>query len=98
MFNQAIRAFDETVKSSGGKNLAALLGRARAQYAFRKYADALHSYQMVLQKVPAFIDADPRIGIGCCSWQLGYKDDAKDAWERALELVSPPTLCFVTDH
>ena len=87
ILNQAIRAFDEAVHSSGGKNVAALLGRARAQYSFRKYADALQTYQDVLSRAPTFIDADPRIGVGCCLWQLGYKDDAKDAWERALELV-----------
>lgn len=32
------------------------------------------------------IDPDPRIGIGCCFWQLGFKDDAKAAWERSLEI------------
>lgn len=66
----------------------ATLGKARVQYSLGKYADALASYQQVLGQAPDMVDPDPRIGIGCCLWQLGYKDDARNAWERALELVS----------
>ncbi|RSM10310.1 hypothetical protein CEP52_003657 [Fusarium oligoseptatum] len=36
--------------------------------------------------MPDLVDPDPRIGIGCCFWQLGFKDDAKMAWERCLEI------------
>ena len=63
------------------------LGLARAQYSLGNYAEALLIYQTVLTRMPGLTDPDPRIGIGCCLWQLGFKDRAKDAWERALSLV-----------
>lgn len=53
-----------------------------------RYAEALEGYQRALVKMPGLTDPDPRIGIGCCLWQLGFKDQAKVAWERALALVS----------
>jgi RNA polymerase-associated protein CTR9 len=68
--------------------MMAVLGRSRALYALGKYGDALEGYQEVLSARPDLIDPDPRIGVGCCFWMLGFKDDAKIAWERALELVS----------
>ena len=67
--------------------MMALLGKARANFSLGKYAEALEGYQEVLSGRPDLIDPDPRIGIGCCFWMLGFKDDAKVAWERALELV-----------
>jgi RNA polymerase-associated protein CTR9 len=85
---QALKCFDECLRYSDGQNMWALLGKARLQYSLGKYADALESYQEVLSKTPRLIDPDPRIGIGCCFWQLGFKEDAKGAWKRALELVS----------
>uniref|UniRef100_A0A8H7NAE2 TPR-like protein n=1 Tax=Bionectria ochroleuca TaxID=29856 RepID=A0A8H7NAE2_BIOOC len=66
--------------------MLALMGKARALYSMQKFADSLAIYQDVLMKMPDLIDPDPRIGIGCCFWQLGFKDDAKVAWERSLEL------------
>ncbi|KAL0262152.1 protein required for normal CLN1 and CLN2 G1 cyclin expression [Diplodia seriata] len=83
---QAAKCFDDSLRAYGGKNLMAMLGKARVQYSLGKYADALASYQKVLGQAPDMMDPDPRIGIGCCLWQLGYKEDAKNAWERALEL------------
>ncbi|KAK0663701.1 Tetratricopeptide repeat protein 1 [Lasiodiplodia hormozganensis] len=83
---QAAKCFDDSLRAYGGKNLMATLGKARVQYSLGKYADALASYQQVLGQAPDMVDPDPRIGIGCCLWQLGYKDDARNAWERALEL------------
>lgn len=65
----------------------ALLGKARVQYSLGKYADSLGLYQKVLELEPRMLDPDPRIGIGCCLWQLGHKEDAKNAWQRSLELV-----------
>ncbi len=67
--------------------MMAILGKSRVQFSLGKYAEALEGYQEVLIKMPDLRDPDPRIGIGCCLWQLGFKDEAKDAWERALELV-----------
>lgn len=84
--NQALKAFDEAVKISGSRNLLALMGRARALYLLKRYSPALQTYQQVLGKMPDLIDPDPRIGIGACMWQLGYHDNAKTAWERALNL------------
>ncbi|EOD47725.1 Tetratricopeptide TPR-1 [Neofusicoccum parvum] len=83
---QAAKCFDDSNRAYGGKNLMATLGKARVQYSLGKYADALQCYQQVLERAPDMVDPDPRIGIGCCLWQLGHKDDAKNAWQRALEL------------
>lgn len=85
---QALKCFEEASKLSGGRNVMAILGRARTQYLLGRYPDALQGYQEVLGKMPSLIDPDPRIGIGCCLWQLGFKDRAKIAWERSLKLVS----------
>ncbi|KAI9741810.1 MAG: hypothetical protein M1834_000196 [Cirrosporium novae-zelandiae] len=83
---QALKSFNDALKVSGGRNMMAVLGRARTQFSLGNYADALDGYQEVLAKLPRWTDPDPRIGIGCCLWQLGYKDEAKVAWERALEM------------
>ena len=83
---QAAKSFDDALRFSHGKNMMAMMGKARTQYSMSKYADALKSYQNVLERAPDLIDPDPRIGIGCCFWQLGHKDDAAGAWQRSLEL------------
>ncbi|KAI9807399.1 MAG: hypothetical protein M1833_000144 [Piccolia ochrophora] len=83
---QAAKCFEDALRVSGGKNMMAMLGKARAHFSLGKYAPALDAYQEVLGKMPGLVDPDPRIGVGCCFWQLGFKDDAKVAWERALEL------------
>lgn len=82
----ALKCFDDAIRVSHGKNVLALLGKARALFSLTKYAEALALYQDVLRKMPDMVDPDPRIGIGCCFWQLGFKDDAKQAWERCLEI------------
>ena len=84
---QALKCFEDAIRVSGGRNTMAMLGRSRALYSLGKYADALDGYQEVLSKMPDLRDSDPRIGVGCCLWQLGFKEEARDAWERALELV-----------
>jgi RNA polymerase-associated protein CTR9 len=84
---QALKCFEDAFKASGRRNMMAVLGRARVQYLQGKYADSLQSYQEVLSNMPSLTDPDPRIGIGCCLWQLGFKDRAKLAWERSLALV-----------
>lgn len=84
----ATKVFEEAYRGYGGnRNMFAAMARARLLFANKKYALALEGYQDVLQKRPD-MDPDPRIGIGLCYWMLGYKDDAKIAWERALEIVS----------
>lgn len=85
---QALKCFEDASRVSSGRNMMAVLGRARAQFSLGKYADALDGYQEVLMKMPHLADPDPRIGIGCCLWQLGFRDEAKESWERALDLVS----------
>lgn len=88
LLKTAIKSFDDALRVSQGKNMLALMGKARAFFSMQKYPDALTIYQDVLQKKPDLVDPDPRIGIGCCYWQLGFKKDAKLAWDRALE-ISP---------
>ncbi|KAM5485118.1 protein required for normal CLN1 and CLN2 G1 cyclin expression [Microsporum canis] len=83
---QAIKCFDESSKAFGGRNIMAILGRARANYMLGRYGEALEGYQEALVKMPNMRDPDPRIGIGCCLWQLDFKDQAKVAWNRALTL------------
>lgn len=95
---QSLKWFDESSKAFGGRNIMAILGRARAQYSLGKYAEALEGYQKVLMKMPGLTDPDPRVGIGCCLWQLGFKDQAKAAWERSLALVSPFAELFDISH
>lgn len=89
---QALKCFDESSKAFGGRNIMAILGRARAHYMLGRYAEAMEGYQKVLMKVPNLTDPDPRIGLGCCLWQLGFKEQAKVAWERSLALVSIPVF------
>ncbi|KAK8124632.1 tetratricopeptide [Apiospora kogelbergensis] len=88
LLRNALRCFEDALRVSQNRNVFALMGKARALYSLAKYADACALYQDVLRKMPDMVDPDPRIGIGCCFWQLGFKDDAKQAWERALE-ISP---------
>jgi RNA polymerase-associated protein CTR9 len=83
---QAVKCFEDAIRASGGKNLMAKMGKARVSYSMAKYAEALKAYQSILESSPGLIDPDPRIGIGCCFWQLGFKDDAATAWQRSLDL------------
>ncbi|KAK4249607.1 hypothetical protein C7999DRAFT_39271 [Corynascus novoguineensis] len=82
----ALKSFEEAIRVSQGKNMLAVMGKARALFSLGRYPEALASYQDVVAKMPDLVDPDPRIGIGCCFWQLGFKDDAKIAWERCLEI------------
>lgn len=82
----SLKSFEDAIRVSAGRNMMAVLGKSRALYSLGKYAEALEGYQEALHKMPDSIDPDPRIGIGCCFWQLGFKEDAKGAWERALEI------------
>ncbi|KAH0596327.1 hypothetical protein MHUMG1_06188 [Metarhizium humberi] len=86
LLKTAVKSFDDALRVSQGKNMLALMGKARAYFSMHKYPDALATYQDVLHKMPDLVDPDPRIGIGCCFWQLGFKEDAKVAWERSLEI------------
>ncbi|KAF2231948.1 TPR-like protein [Viridothelium virens] len=85
MLRQASASFDSAIRADH-RNMMAVMGKARAQFSLGRYADALQGYQMVLEQAPHVTDPDPRIGIGCCFWQLTFKDDAKGAWQRALEV------------
>lgn len=86
LLRNAIKSFEDAIRVSQGRNMLAVLGKSRAQFSLGKYAEALEGYQDALHKMPGLTDPDPRIGIGCCFWQLGFKDDAKAAWERSLEI------------
>lgn len=86
ILRSALKSFEDALRVSHGRNVMAVLGKARTLFSMGKYADALEGYQDALHKMPDLVDPDPRIGIGCCFWQLNYKDDARTAWERALEI------------
>lgn len=86
LLRAAMKSFDDALRVSQGKNMLALMGKSRALFSLGKFAEALSGYQEVLLKAPELVDPDPRIGIGCCFWQLGYKEDAKVAWDRSLEI------------
>jgi RNA polymerase-associated protein CTR9 len=86
LLRTALKSFDDAIRVSQGKNMLAVMGRSRALFSLGKFAEALAGYQEVLQKMPDLVDPDPRIGIGCCLWQLGFREDAKAAWERSLEI------------
>jgi len=83
--DQALKIFDDAIRTSRGGNMLATMGKARILYGRKRYDKALECYQEVLLKRPD-MDPDPRIGIGMCFWSLGYKEDARTAWERALEI------------
>ena len=87
MLVQAQKSFEDVQRMSENKNMWALLGKSKAQYSLGKYSDALAGFQEVLYQRPDIHDPDPRIGVGCSLWQLGLKHDAKQAWERAIEVV-----------
>ncbi|EMC97032.1 hypothetical protein BAUCODRAFT_68395 [Baudoinia panamericana UAMH 10762] len=83
---QAAKSFDEAYRLSGQKNIMAVLGKARVQFSLGRFAESLALYQQALQSAPDMLDPDPRIGIGCCLWQLEHKDAARGAWQRSLDL------------
>lgn len=91
---QAVRCFEDAMRQSGGRNILATMGKARALYLQRKYQPALQAYQQVLARQPRFQDPDPRVGIGACMWQLGFHDNAKVAWERALSLNQESSIAL----
>ena len=91
---QAQKCFEDSLKVSGQRNMMALLGAARGAFSIGRYAEALAKYQDVVRQMPKLQDPDPRIGIGCCLWQLGHKDEAMEAWERALEIVGKPLITW----
>lgn len=90
--NQALKSFEEAAKFSDQRNLLALMGQARSLYLLKKYSLAMATYQKVLAKMPEMKDPDPRIGIGACMWQLGHRDNARSAWERALSMNPKSTV------
>ncbi|KAJ2501613.1 protein required for normal CLN1 and CLN2 G1 cyclin expression [Coemansia sp. RSA 1972] len=67
------------------RNLAALLGKARALFGKRQYQQALHTYQQVLTQQPRG-KPDARIGIGMCLYKLGHTNDARRALKRAVDV------------
>ncbi|WWC61402.1 uncharacterized protein I303_103985 [Kwoniella dejecticola CBS 10117] len=75
-------------------NLIALTAQARLQFARRAHEAALHTYQKLLSLNPE-MSPDPRIGLGLCLWQLGDKDKARIAWERALSRDPGSWVCLL---
>lgn len=83
---QAVKSFDDAYRASNGKNVMAIMGKAKAQFSLGSVAQALSLYQQALERAPDMLDPDPRIGIGCCLWQLGHKEPARAAFQRSLDL------------
>ncbi|KAI4624866.1 uncharacterized protein J4E87_005347 [Alternaria ethzedia] len=92
---QAAKCFEDALRASGGRNLMAKMGKARVHYSMGKWAEALKGYQNILESSPDLLDPDPRIGIGCCFWQLGHKDEAASAWQRSLELNPSSKIALI---
>ncbi|KAM7201011.1 hypothetical protein V8F20_005020 [Naviculisporaceae sp. PSN 640] len=95
LLRSAIKSFDDALRVSQGKNMLAVMGKARAQFSLGKYAEALAHYQDVLAKMPDLVDPDPRIGIGLCLFQLAHKDEAMEAWMRAREINPNPKIANI---
>lgn len=95
LLKQAAKCFDDALRASRGHNLMAKMGKARVHYSMGRWQDALKGYQNILESSPDMIDPDPRIGIGCCFWQLGFKDEAAKAWERSLELNPDSKIALI---
>ena len=92
---QALRSFEDASKVSAGRNMMAVLGKARTFFAMKRFEDSYKAYQDVLSRMPDMVDPDPRIGIGCCLWQLNHPEEARVAWQRALDL-NPASLIAKT--
>ena len=83
---RALSAFEDAFRASNGKNIFAVLGKAKSNFSLGNIPAALNLYQQALERAPDMNDPDPRIGIGCCLWTLGHKDLAQTSWQRSLEL------------
>lgn len=83
---QAVKSFDDANRVSHGKNVMAMVGKAKALFSLGSVQQALQLYQQALERAPDMLDPDPRIGIGCCLWQLGHGEQARLAWQRSLDL------------
>lgn len=83
---QASKCFEDALRVSNGRNVLALLGKAKAAFSLNQIPTALQLYQQALERAPDMLDPDPRIGIGVCLWTLGHKDAALTAWQRSAEL------------
>ena len=92
---QAVKCFDDAYRVSGGKNILAIMGKAKAQFSLGSWPQALQLYQQALERAPDMLDPDPRIGIGCCLWQLGHKEHARTAWQRSLDLNSTSQIAHI---
>ncbi|TYJ55344.1 hypothetical protein B9479_003959 [Cryptococcus floricola] len=84
----------ERLLSRQPNNIPALLAHARLQFARRLHEQALATYQQLLRLAPE-MTPDPRIGLGLCFWQLGDKEKARTAWERALERDTGSWVCLL---
>ncbi|ORX92251.1 TPR-like protein [Basidiobolus meristosporus CBS 931.73] len=82
--DDALRQF-QLVLEQDPDNVSALLGKARIQYHRKQFKAALSTYQQVLVLKPSG-KPDVRIGIGLCFHKLGMLNEAKDAFDRALEV------------
>lgn len=84
----ATRSFNMVLERTKGC-IPALLGKAKIQYAQRKYKDALKTYQTALRYSGGKSSGvEIRLGIAQCFAQLKMYTEAKAALKRCLETVS----------
>ncbi len=67
-------------------NIPSLFGKAIVEFNQRKYKEALRCFQTLLKLSPN-MKPDPRVGVGFCFHRLNLLDQAKLAFERAVERV-----------
>ncbi|XP_042498406.1 protein CTR9 homolog [Macadamia integrifolia] len=81
---QASAAF-KIVLDGDRDNVPALLGQACVQFNRGRFSDSLDLYKRALQVYPN-CPAAVRLGIGLCRYKLGQFDNARQAFQRVLQL------------
>lgn len=85
---KAERTLNYQLSSAGGeKHIPALLGKACILFNMESYADAITQYRKAL-KINPDCPAAVRVGIGMCFARLKKPEQARIAFDRALELDS----------
>lgn len=56
LLRSALKSFEDAIRVSSGKNMLAVMGKARAFFSMGKYPEALSAYQEVLMRTPVRLD------------------------------------------
>ncbi|GAY68479.1 hypothetical protein CUMW_264470 [Citrus unshiu] len=87
---QASSAF-KIVLEADRDNVPALLGQACVEFNRGRYSDSLEFYKRALQVHPSCPGAI-RLGIGLCRYKLGQLGKARQAFQRALQVLDPENV------